>query len=678
MRAVDALDADQFEACLHEIHLGSRWDVGSVAEAIESAQGYVETHHDVSTRIRFLCAAAPYHSLSHGYRPVRHRLVKLLGSARSSEASSRLVPEIRLALSDLALRNGEIRFSLRQLLSAAIWMQAPAPADLERRYHEQAARIYLAGRMRAFSLGSLEKLARVTAGSGEADGFYTDWLEIAARSIGGRVRSVDRLIESIEGKRLDLLTEAEVAAFWVAKTWRALQSGAPTKGRRFLEQARQFLPESGTFLIRADVMFLEAWFLEFDGAEREDIRNKLQEAREATVNAAYPDHFSQMLIRILNLGSRAKPPPSGSVFLEELAAFAAQTENMLAHSEGLAARAVLLGESSSMTSMEVINTFLESRFYRDHFDHVLSDVTVDLQAEQERLVAEPSHAGDTHGHYYYMIFFLILAILVLVLVLRIRTQQHLARNLSDALEKARLAERSAEDASRLKSRFLANVSHEIKTPISGLVGMASLLDEIVEDPELRNYVKTVRICSENLHVLMNDLLSLGRMESGVFEIEEKVFDPRAIAQYSLQMVQKPAQEKGLRVSADVCERLPLELISDGTRIGQVLTNLLTNAIKYTEKGEACLRMDYERTLGYAGILRCVVSDTGKGIPEDKLSRVFEPFHQSGQGADGSHGTGLGLAICQKLVQLMGGTIDVKSELGKGSVFTVQIPVREKK
>jgi len=677
--AYEPMGRGDFEDALREIYLTSRWDAGAAGDTVSAVAAYVKASTDEGVRIRFLSAAAPYHSLSEGYRPVRHRLVKLLGVAQRSEDSGRLVPEIRLALSDLALRNGEVRFSLRQLLSAAIWLQRPVPADLELRFREQVSRTYLAARMADFSLDFLEPLLEAADREDEGAAFHLRWLEIQALLKLGKLAEVKTLLAGIEGKSLDLLSDSELTTFWLARTWHALASGSPSMGVHYLEQARQVLPNSHTSMLRGEILFLEAWFLDHDKAAIRQIRDKLQLAREAFAEAAFPGRFSQLLIRAFAMAHDQQPSLSGSsdALVEALAAYASQGINLMALAEGLAAQALLNAGSESVMRTELIGLLMESRAFRDHFDRVIQEVTVDLLEENKRLFPIPDQSERTHSPYYLLLISLVLIVLVLVLILRIRTQLHLSQNLTEALEKARLSERRAEEASRSKSRFLANVSHEIKTPISGLVGMSSLLDEIVQDPELRNYVSTIRICSQNLHVLMNDLLNLGRMESGDFEIEEKPFSPREIAGYSLQVVKKSAQEKGLAVSSDLNESLPDEVISDGTRIGQVLTNLLINSIKFTDTGEARLQMAYERTLGSAGVLTCVVSDTGKGIPEEQLPRIFEPFSLDGYRSHES-GSGLGLAICRKLVQLMGGTIEAKSELGKGTVFTVRIPVREKR
>ena len=278
--------------------------------------------------------------------------------------------------------------------------------------------------------------------------------------------------------------------------------------------------------------------------------------------------------------------------------------------------------------------------------------------------------------FYELLILLVFSGIVLVLWNRIRVQRHLNQQLEDSVEQAKTSEQAAEESNRMKSEFLANVSHEMKTPMGGIVGMASLLEELITDPQQRKYLATIRACSENLLVLMNDLLDLGRMESGVVEIESHPMEVRTAVGFSIEMVRQAAEEKGLALEWELAGAVPETVLGDSTRISQVLANLLTNAIKFTEDGSVQLRVHFQPTLGSSGNLVFTVSDTGPGIPPEKLETVFEPFHR---GLQVTHhdpgGNGLGLAICRKLVDLMGGTLSARSEEGVGSDFTVTLPVR---
>jgi signal transduction histidine kinase len=174
---------------------------------------------------------------------------------------------------------------------------------------------------------------------------------------------------------------------------------------------------------------------------------------------------------------------------------------------------------------------------------------------------------------------------------------------------------------------------------------------------------------------MNDLLDLGRMESGRFEIESRPVRPVELINYGVEMVREAAIRKDLEIIQHIEPDVPAQVICDGIRIGQILTNLLNNAIKFTELGLITIQLRYEQTVGAAGNLVFEVSDTGIGIPRDRLASVFEPFNQGVSVPEKKDsGSGLGLAICKKLTELMGGSILAESEPGKGSRFTVRIPV----
>ncbi|MEX0323854.1 MAG: sensor histidine kinase [Puniceicoccaceae bacterium] len=623
---------------------------------------------ELSNEIRLFCEFAPKTSRDTGYESTSARLVDYLELAATLPDKNDLIQLIFITLSELSLGQGKVKLSYEQLIVAANMARPDSDKNFLIRILEQGVILNILGGQPHDAIGLLDKWDRV--GFNNKDLWRQKYLYYKALA-SYFVDDQDTMRESLD--MMARVTDGDVLVpivknFWLLESMISCLEGKPERADTFLGEFRGLQGSQQPGGYYNFVMALQA---QAQDRPESVVAEYLVSSRLAYDGAGRPGLYPLMLSMIMRYHVLDQRRDEWLSFHREMARYTSQDMEPL----------IIAFANFSKALPEIGEADESEGDLRKAQKKLLfaENLIAQLQLKADRAVEANFFAEDrtrnSYSNFYITILLLLLVVLLLVMMLRIRTQRLINRRLRESVEKSRIAERAAAHASKLKSEFVSNISHEIKAPMGGLVGMTSILDELIKDPVQRKYLGTIRECSRNLLILLEDLLDMGRIEAGRLEIDEVHFSLSSIIEYCRQMVFHSAYEKGLEFTIEKSDSMPDIFIGDPTRIGQVLINLLNNAIKFTNRGHVLLTVEFEQTGEVKGRLIASVEDTGVGIAEEHLRTVFEPFNQTNRPPGKAEtGTGLGLAISKQLVDLMGGELSVESKPNVGSTFTLEMPL----
>ena len=317
---------------------------------------------------------------------------------------------------------------------------------------------------------------------------------------------------------------------------------------------------------------------------------------------------------------------------------------------------------------------LANRFLFDHNELVRFQVSRTALPPESTVINKPQSLFEANKRLF--VIFGAIVVCLLVVIIFLVAVVHIRRQTLKELRKAR---RKAEEANEAKSLFLAHMSHEIRTPLTGIMGLAELALTNPSAPGTRDYLALIRQSGQNLLHIINDILDFSKVEAGKLVLNATDFSVRRLLEATISLFKPRALEKGIALSLTLDVEPPELLHGDELRLRQILYNLIGNAIKFTEKGEIELRLTAAEHSASGTTLGFEVRDTGCGIPADRIPSIFDRFTQADRFPTRSHqGTGLGLAIVRQLVEAMGGSIEVRSQEGAGSTFSISLPLERAK
>lgn len=669
---VDALELD---ALLQDIRWQGQWDpAGSQSRSLQ-VQELLDSPADAGWKFRLKLVQLQNQGSSAGFLGTLERMDNLLAELEAEGlADSALLAEWHITKAEFLTDHGNLLEAYAHLVAAAALLQLDSLPSLQLRVYQLGSCLNS-----VFELLELGRL--VTDEFPVPDSIRTRW-PLAFNKVRA-YRALDRgdlvaLDQALDlgGEQMDADSpDWELAEYWLLRCWEALYLGSEPKFNHFVDELRQLATDSRPPRFRAEVLLLEAV-----GRALID-RNPVTDTeflmvadglfREATIPAGLP-------VRLLRLwrefGTRL-PLPNYISLMQGLSALQESNEFPVLRAAALKVLAdVRHLQDDSPSAYEMLSNSLEQR-QRLRLDlrplHATWTVAVDAARQRQTSQREP------FTWLYPLIFLLLLlsALLVVLILRRTRDEMESVRKLSrKEAEQTEKMQRLTED---LRRQFFANISHEIKTPLNGLLGMASLLDQFDLDPAQRKCVSTIHICAENLLVLINDLLDLSRLNSGDFPLDEAAFNFAEVRDYWVDLGRQITAGVGLELQIHVHGVLPAFLASDPVRISQIVLNLITHATRVTPVGAVILSISFRQDGmdSQTGNLEVAVEDCCGGLEPDHIASIFEPFSSELSQDIPARGNRLGLTISKQLAQRLGGSIHVENIPDKGCRFVLRTHTR---